>query len=826
MTSLTRKQTHNSCRIVLVAAVLVALTAISSADECSLSLLPSESTLNYKGASHRLILEQQIEGKWRADLSSKSKFVSSNPNIATVDEQGVVRAVSDGEVTITAESEAGKSEAKVKVEGTGAKFNWSFPLHIQPVLFKAGCNTGACHGAAAGKNGFKLSLRGYDHENDHNQLTRQASGRRVSLAEPEQSLILQKGTMEVAHGGGERFAKNSDEYNRVLAWVQAGAPGRSAEEAEVDRLEVFPDAVTLSAGAEQQFVVRAHYTDGRYEDVTHWAKFGTTDESVANVDDWGKAIVKGPGACAITVWYSSKVSFANLMAPREKAVPAEVYANAENRNYIDEKILTQLASLQITPAAKASDSEFVRRAYLDALGILPSPEEASAFVADSSPTKRETLINSLLARPEYNDYWAYKWSDLLLLSSKKLTRRSELVSFYQYIHKSVEQNKPWDKFVSDIITAKGSSVENGAVNYYLIHKETVDLAETTSQAFLGMSVTCARCHNHPLEKWTQDDYYGYANLLSRVNLKNGPGGRDTRVTADTFGDIIHPRIGRPMPPKPLDGEAIPLDQEGDRRVALADWLTSPENPYFTRAIVNRVWKNFMGRGLVEPEDDLRLTNPPVNEALFAALEKDLIEHKYDLRHLMRTIMNSAAYQRKSVAADPEFEDNKYFSQYIVRRLSAEVLLDAYSQVTGVPTDFSGYPQGYRALQLPDSQVGSYFLTAFGRPVRVQTCSCERTDDTNVAQTLHVANGETLNGKLRSDNSVIAKLVKNGAQDNIAIETIYLRAFGRKPAEHEMKFAEEILATVEAGENAEQARREALEDLAWAVLSGKSFMFNY
>ncbi|MBI1784033.1 DUF1553 domain-containing protein, partial [Candidatus Sumerlaeota bacterium] len=732
----------------------------------------------------------------------------------------------DGEAVVTAEVNSQKALSKVVVKGAGQPFGWSFSLHIQPVLYKSGCNTGACHGAAAGKNGFKLSLRGYDFDMDHAVLTRQAAGRRVSLAEPEESLILLKPTMAVNHGGGERFEKGSEEYNRILEWIKAGAPPADPKGAKIDHLDVYPKAITLKNGAEQQVLVRAYYTDGTYEDVTHWVKFGTTDESVALVDDWGKVTVKGPGAAAITVWYSSKVSFANLMVPREKALPAATFARAEKRNFIDDLVNKQLESLQIPPAGICADTEFIRRAYLDAMGVLPAPEEIFKFVMNSSPEKRAQLIDRILDRPEYVDYWSYKWSDLLLVSSKKLPNRGELTAFYRFIHDSVKDNKPWDQFVREIITAKGSSIQNGAVNYYVIHKETIDLAETTSQAFLGMSVTCARCHNHPLEKWTQDDYYGFANLLSRVKLKNGRN-EDTEVLVNDFGDILHPRLGRPVPPKPLDGEAISLTGVGDRREALAKWLTSPDNPYFTRAIVNRVWKNFMGRGLVEAEDDLRLTNPPTNEELFAALAKELVDHGYDLRHLMRMIMNSAAYQRRSEGADPQMPDNKYYSQYIIRRLSAEVILDAYSQVTGVATPFAGYPAGFRAAQLPDSQVASYFLTAFGRPARIQTCSCERTGATSIAQTLHVANGDTLNNKLRDNSSIISKFLEEKKSPESVVDSIYIRALSRYPNDEERKKAAEILASVPGGgENAAKDRREALEDFAWALLSGKEFMFNH
>ncbi len=806
-----------------VSVVMPLWTLVALAD-VEPTVIPGEVTLEHRGAMHGLIVENREGDRYLGEVTAHAVFESSAPDVAVV-EDGVVRAVADGTATITATVDGKTSQVRVTVRGAETPPAALFRNHVQPILFKTGCNTGACHGAQAGKNGFKLSLRGYDHDWDHKTLTRAANGRRLSLAEPDESLILLKATMQTPHEGGLRFEKDSEAYRTLREWIQAGAHAASPDDPTVERLEVLPHDVILATAADQQLLVRAHYSDGTYADVTRWAKFGTSDESVAIVDDLGKVTVKGAGATAIGVWYSSRVTSARVTVPRANPGPAAVLAAAERRNFVDDFVLKQLESLQIAPSSQSTDAEFVRRAYLDAIGVLPTPAETFAFVFDPRPDKRAILVDQLLSRPEYVDYWAYKWSDLLLLSSRNLPKREELNAFYKFIRQSVEKNQPWDTFASEIMTAKGSTVENGAANYFVMHKETVDVTETTSQAFLGMSITCARCHNHPLEKWTQDDYYGMANLFARVKLKNGPRD-DTTVLPASFGDILHPRVNAAVAPKPLDGAPLDIHATGDRREYLAKWLTSPENPYFTRAIVNRVWRNFMGRGLVEPEDDLRLTNPATNEALMDALAADLVEHRYDLKHQIRTIMTSAAYGRSTRPSDPAAPDEKYYSHYIIRRLSAEVLLDAYSQVTGVPTEFAGYPVGYRALQLPDSQVASYFLSSFGRPPRIQTCSCERTEDSNVAQTLHVANGETLNGKLRHDRSIAAELTARNAPDHAVVTDIYLRALARYPNDDELRDALEVLASVprEGGEAGE--RRQVIEDLVWAVLSGKEFMFNH
>lgn len=798
---------------------VLAVSVSAAGSSHTIHIVPEEIHLTHRGAAHGILLEVSDGQSWGGEFTVGAVLTSSDPAVAVV-ENGVVRAVGDGAAVISATVQGETVSAKVTVTGADSPFAPSFRNHVQPVLFKMGCNTGACHGAAAGKNGFKLSLRGYDYDWDHKALTRFAKGRRVSLAEPEQSLILLKPTMAITHEGGLRFEKDSEPYRILLDWIRVGAPPARDEDPRVDRLEVMPKTVTLRPKSGQQLIVRAHYTDGTYEDVTRWAKFDTTDESVAVVDEKGRISVVGPGAASISVWYASKVSSASLTVPRPTPVPAELFAKAERKNFIDDLVLQQLEHLQIAPAGPASETDFVRRAYIDALGVLPTADEVFRFVMDRSPDKRDKLVDELLDRPEYVDYWSYKWSDLLLLSSKNLPRREELSSFYRFIRESVQADKPWDQFARDILTARGNTVVNGAANYFAMHKETIDLTETTSQAFLGMSVTCARCHNHPLEKWTQDDYYGMANLFARVRLKNSDRGTD--VLADSFGDIIHPRLGAPVLPKPLDGAVIALDQPGDRREALVNWLVSPENPYFTRAIVNRVWKNFMGRGLVEPEDDLRLTNPASNEALMDALAGHMVSIGYDVKGLIRTIMTSAAYQRSSQPVDPSVPDDKYYSHYIVRRLSAEVILDAYSQVTGVPTEFAGYPKGFRALQLPDSQVGSYFLTAFGRPPRIQTCSCERADDSSVAQALHVANGDTLNKKLSHPESFIARLVERGVKPDKALDEIYVRSLARYPSDQERAPALAVLS--EITDPAEYCA--ALEDLTWAILSSKEFLFNH
>ena len=827
----------------------------------SVTLLPGKVELTGARATQRLIVEKREGGAFAGDLTGRARFVSSNPRVATVDAGGVVRPVADGSAVITAVIDGAKASAPVRVHGTKKPFPWSFANHVMPLLTKMGCNSGACHGASAGKGGLKLTLRGYDPDADHATFTRQALGRRIVPSDPPRSLMLQKATGSIPHGGGRRFAVGSREYRVLEQWIAAGCPAPSPRDTRLQRLEVYPPEAILKAGQDQQVLVRAVFADGHTEDVTPWVKYTSVDDTVAAVDDHGKVSVRGSGEVPVTMWYLSKVAFARISAPFPKPVPAEAFARAERFNFVDDLVLKKLRALRIRPAGICSDEQFIRRAYLDAAGVLPTPEEVEAFVKECQaernraggnggneetrgngktrelraapisshfpissfpPATRARLVDRLLERSEFADYWAYKWCDLLLVSTKKLPSKG-MWSFYNWIRDGVAENKPWDRFVREVVTASGSTFRNGAANYYVLHKDPIELTETTSQAFLGMSITCARCHNHPLEKWTLDDYYGMANLFGRVRLKNGDLAGETLVLSGDLGDVPRIRTGVPLPPKPLDGRPIPLDAAGDRREHLAQWLTSPENPYFARSFVNRVWRNFMGRGLVEAEDDLRLTNPPSNEELLAALTRDFTSNGFDVKRLIRTVMTSAAYQRSSTPAKGSETDQKFYSSYIARRLPAEVLLDAISQATGAPTEFPGYPRGTRALQLPDSTVVSYFLTAFGRPERVQTCSCERQEEPNVAQALHLSNGETINGKLRAPGNALERVLKENLPDELLIERLYLIAFSRRPSPDEKSRVEKALGPLPTDP---KARREAVEDLMSALLTSKEFLFNH
>lgn len=714
----------------------------------------------------------------------------------------------------------------------------SFRRDVLPILSKANCNGGGCHGALAGKGGFRLSLFGYNPEADHLAITREAQGRRVELSDPGASLLLTKPTTLVKHKGGKRLETDSDDYRTLARWIAQGAPGPKADDPALTELTVSPTEQTVRDGQSLQLKVRAKFSDGVERDVTRWAKFTSTDETVASVDGSGNVSVIGPGAGAVTAWYSSQIVIARLTSPFSNAIPAHVFAQAPRANFIDDLVLAQLQRLNLRPSPPADDATFVRRAFLDTIGRLPTPAEVEAFVRESAADKHARLAEALFARPEFVDYWTYKWSDVFLVSGAKL-RPDAVRAYYGWIRARVANNTPWDRLVRELVTTRGSSVDEGASNFYAVHQDPESMAENVSQAFLSLSINCARCHNHPLEKWTNDQYYQFANLFARVRAKgwggdprNGDGKRTLYV--EPRGDLIQPRTGKPQPPAPLDAPPIPATDPGDRREVLADWLTSPANPYFTRAIANRVWANFLGVGLVESVDDLRASNPASNEALLAALAKFTAEQRYDLRALMRLILTSQTYRRSGDVLPENRDDRRHYSRHFPRRLSAEVLSDALADVTGAPDSFNEIvlsdgstekttlqTNAVRSLQLSDSAVKSYFLKTFGRNQREITCECERSNQPSLVQVLHLSNGSTINDKLAEKDGRLAKLLATNPAPEQLVREAWLLCLGRPPTERER--AEFVRALTEAPSD---QRREVAEDLFWSLLTSREFLFQH
>ena len=813
-----------SCRLAIGIAFLSLFIAQVSAED-RLFILPDAITLTGPEA-RQSVLAVTGDGSTVTDaIHSNRDWFTGNENIAKVID-GVVVPTGNGTTTISIRANGHVASAAVVVEKFDQPHTWNFRNQVQSVLSKTGCNSGACHGAAAGKNGFKLSLRGYDPEADFYAITRQSRGRRIVSDDPGRSLILTKPTAAIPHKGGLRFTEKSREYRVIAEWIAQGQLPPSENDPKMTRLEILPEASRLKAGVELPVIVRAHFTDGHVEDVTRWAKYNSTNHAVCSVDDQGLVKVTGSGEGAIVAWYLAQNVTATVTVPFTQSVPAEQFASTERANYIDDLVLEKLAALNIPPSPKSDDSEFLRRASLDTIGTLPTVDEVKAFLANSDPGKREALIEQLLARPEFVDYWTYQWSDLLLLNGSRL-KPDAIKSYYQWIRERVAQNAPWSEFARGIILAKGSTLENGAANFYALHHDPQDMVETTSMAFLGMSIQCAHCHDHPNEKWTNDDYYGMVSLFARVRSKGFVAndlkvveGNRTIFLADR-GEVLQPRTAKPQPPKPLDAQPISFEGTIDRREYLADWLTAPDNPYFSKAIVNRIWANYFGKGLVEAVDDLRLSNPPSNDKLFRKLSQELARNQFDLKTLMRTIMQSETYQRSHLVLAENETDQRFHSHSQPRRMKAEVMLDALSQATGVPTAFKDQPANTRAIQLIDANIASYFLDTFGRPERVLTCTCERSDEPSMTQVLHLTNGKTIQEKLEAKEGRISSLIESNATNSEIIDTLYLAALSRFPNETEKQRLTTLLDSVPVDE-----RRVAIEDLFWSVLTSKEFLFQH
>ncbi len=711
----------------------------------------------------------------------------------------------------------------------------SFLNDVMPLFTRLGCNQGSCHGKGSGQNGFRLSLRGYAPELDFTYLTREFHGRRICLTDPDDSLLLRKPAGRAAHEGGKLFDTDSREYKVLLDWIKAGAPGPQKTDPEVRRLTVEPGQRTLRPEQDQQLTVRAEYSDGTTRDVTWLSKFDSNDAGVASVDAAGLVHINRNGETSLRISFQGLVTVALVTAPYDRPVDAERYKL--RNNFIDNHVFAKLAVLKIEPSDLCDDAEFLRRAFLDTAGVLPTPDEVRTFLADKRADKRARLIDSLLDRPEYVDYWTLQLGDLLQNRKERdhdVRGTKGVRSFQDWIRKQVAANRPWDELARDVLTAKGASTDNPAVGYYVVtvgenqEAQRSEVVASSAQAFLGTRIGCAQCHNHPLEKYTQDDYYHFAGFFSLVKLdrkepKAGPttlliAGQDRKPNNAPVG-VVQPRTGQFLKPQPLDRTVMDIKPDDDPRVQLAAWITDPKNEYFSGAMVNRLWKHYLGVGLVEPVDDLRASNPPTNPELWQALNKEFVGHKYDLKHLARTILNSRTYQLASATRLTNQLDARFYSHYYARRLPAEVLMDALSQSTGVPDEFPGYPLGLRAGQLPDPTLKSYFLTLFGRSERVTACACERNGDVTMPQLLHLQNGEGVVNKIRSGDGRLTKLLKENKSAEQIVEELYLATLSRPPAEDVRKLVHQQLAD---GTD----RGEVYRDLFWALLNSKDFSFNH
>ncbi|HEY1186383.1 MAG TPA: DUF1549 and DUF1553 domain-containing protein [Gemmata sp.] len=710
----------------------------------------------------------------------------------------------------------------------------SFERDVLPVLTRAGCNLGACHGNLNGKGGFKLSLKGEDPVGDFATLTRDVLGRRTDPIRPAESLLLQKATAQVPHEGGARFAKTSPEYVIVRNWVANGCKMDAPGGAALTGLSVAPTNQVLVAPADR-FRIRAvaHFSDRTTRDVTALAAFEFTQVGVAKITPEGEVIREQPGEVVLLVRYLSIVEPVRIVFLPDRPVPDTSDFKPNNR--IDELVLAQLKELRLKPAGLAPDHVFVRRTYLDALGVLPAPAETRAFLNDPDPKKREKLIDALLARPEFAEFWAQKWSDLLRNEEKALDKKGVAV-FYRWIAAQLAADRPLNEFARDILAAKGSTYAHPPANFWRAVRDPLARSESVAQVFLGVRIGCARCHNHPFDRWTIDDYYSFGALFARVDYRVLENKKRDDLDKHEFvgeqivwqnrtGEMAHPRTKRPAPPKFL-GTPTPDLGTGDRLGAVADWVASPENPFFARAQVNRVWLHLMGRGLVDPNDDFRATNPPSNPELLEWLTKDFATHKFSLKHAVKTVMQSRTYQLAATVRDSAtMSDELHSAHATVRPLSAEQLLDALAQVTGAPVAFKGYPLGMRANQIPAPPqsgrrgvegMSEKFLKTFGKPERLLTCECERNDDPGLLQAFQLITGELINSLVKGVDNRLGKMLSAGKTDREMLEEFYLAALSRKPTEAEEK---KLLAYLAGTKD----RRAAWEDVLWALLNSKEFL---
>jgi hypothetical protein len=785
----------------------------------ALRVYPPKLNLSGPRDEQRLgVLGEYADGRqW--DLSRTAHLHSSAPSVAAVDAAGVVRSVGNGQATITVEAGGQKATIAAVVERAGADVPVSFTREIVPLLTRAGCNQGACHGGQHGKGGFRLSLRGFDPAFDWEQIVQSAEGRRVVLSDPERSILLLKPSLTMEHGGGERFRAHGRAYDLLRRWLEDGAPRPTPKDPAVTAIEVWPAHRFMVPGEQQQVLVRATWADGRQEDVTATAQFDALNDSVASVTPDGLITARDRGETYIMVRFGGQATVVQVTLPYARLQP---YPGVPGNNFIDAKLIAKWREVGLTPSALCTDEEFFRRIHLDAIGTLPTPEETRAFVADHSPDKRKRAIDRVLDRPEFVDFWALKWGDLLRINRDQLNEKG-MWSFYNWVRGELRDNKPVDEFVRDIVTAEGSTFTEGPANYYRVANNPLDWSETTAQVFLGVRLQCAKCHHHPFEKWSQDDYYGMAAFFVRLGTKAsqefGLFGRETVVFLRPTGEQTHPRKGGVVKPHPLDGPV--MEDPFDRRRKLAEWLTAKGNPFFARNLVNRFWGYLMGRGLVEPIDDLRATNPASNPELLDALASDLVAHRYHLKHLLRTIMNSRAYQLSSAVGPGNAADvaNVFCARYTVKRLTAEQLADAVDFATGTQEKYPGLPLGTRAIQLPDSRVRSFFLDVFGRPPRQVTCECERTVQPNIAQALHLLNGDFLNGKIAAPTGRIETLFKAGKPAPAIIEELYLVTLSRRPTAAELHKAQDWMARA-------ATPREGAQDLLWVLLNSREFLFNH
>lgn len=821
----------------IVAALTCSTLAFSqaSAEDSSSSLGPVESLsigpdlgedlkIIGKDARVQLLVSAKHAGGRLSDVTRTAEFKIQPAGIVTIDETGLLTPLKDGTVQLTATFSGKSVTAPIHVEDFAGNRPINFKNQIVPVFTKLGCNSGGCHGKASGQNGFKLSLLGFYPEDDYEFLVKESRGRRIFPPAPDQSLLLTKPIGVSPHGGGKRMEKDSYEYRMIRRWIEKAMPYGEESDPVVTGIKCYPEGRVLGQQQSQQITVYATYSDGTLEDVTRMALFEPNDTELAEVSETGLVTTLDlSGEVAIMARYQGQVSTFRATIP----LGVEVASTPPVKNFIDEAVFSKLKVLGIPPSPLSDDATFLRRVHLDITGTIPTETEVSDFLSDQSTDKRARLIDRLLDSPEYADYFTNKWNMVLRNKKRQNEDKTGTYMFHDWIWNSLYDNKPYNEFVKEIITASGDPNMNPPVIWYREVADENQQVEDVAQLFLGVRIQCARCHHHPFEKWSQNDYYGLAAFFNRVGKKNLGAESGTRIRErrifhnEGIAQTPNPRSGEKLRPTALGSEAFDVPAERDPRFYLADWMSRSDNKFFAKSLVNRYWKHFFSRGIVEPEDDMRETNPPSNPELIDGLASHFVESGFDLKELIRTICNSSTYQLSAFPNEYNLKDKQNFSRYYPKRLTAESLYDAFHQVTNSSQNYSGMPQGTTAVQLPDASVGPYFLKVFGQPQADTACECERSQEANLAQSLHLLNSSEVQNKISSGAGRAATLANQKDRPHEErIEELYRWVYARKPEAEEIQIA---LTHIEKNKDDEKI---AYEDILWALINTKEFLFNH
>ena len=798
------------------ALILLGLGATAQAEPkiTALAVYPPDINLQTNADLQRFVIVATRDDGVTLDVTSQAAVTIAAANLVRQD-KNVLYPAADGQTSLDAEYQGLKAAATITVKDAAAERPISFQLDVMPVFMRSGCNTGSCHGAARGKDGFRISLFGFDPQGDYYRITREIGTRRINLASPKDSLLIEKTIGAVPHTGGKRFGEDSEYYATLMKWLDAGAPKDAAATPAVLAVDLYPpNAVLEGEGATQQFIARARYADGTDRDVTSLAVFLTNNDNSAPITQDGLVTAGARGEAFVMARFET-----HTVGNQVLALPKDLQYTAPpiTGNYIDQLVGAKLNKLRILPSGICTDEQFLRRVTIDITGRLPTEEEYLAFMGSTDPAKRAKLVDDLLERKEFSELWAMKWAELLMIRTTNEVSNKSAFLYSSWLTDKIASNVPLDKMIQELLSASGGTFKDPATNYYQIERDTLKTAENVAQVFMGIRTQCAQCHNHPFDRWTMDDYYSFAAFFSQIGRKQGEDYRETIVFNSGGGEVAHPVGGRVMKPKFLGG-AEPDVAGKDRREMMAKWLTSTDNPYFATSVANRVWAHFFGKGNVEPVDDIRVSNPAVNPELFKTLGDKLVEYNYDFKKLVRDICNSETYQRTTERNESNATDERNFAHGNVRRIPAEQLLDCVCAVTNAPDKFSGLPLGARAVQIADGRTSNYFLTTFGRASRDTVCACEAKTEPTLSQALHMLNGTTIHNKIQQ-GGIVKELIAAGKAPPQIIESLYIRCLSRRPEPAEM---ERLMAVVTSAENPQVG----LEDVFWAVLNSREFVFNH